>query len=125
MAQTKGKPEITMTHLLVPMAMMAFTLTLLFSFQMTQIMRDREALHMTIQQQDAPLQEAQKLNAQFGGLVVGTRKLADQGSKGAQALVEQLKQIGVIPQQPSQTVQGTPAPIPAAMERPSDAPVKP
>jgi len=88
---------IPLKHVLVPISLMAFTMALLFAFQMTQILRDRDALYLTLGRQEVPLQNSQKVNNQFGGLVVGTQKLAAEGNKSAMFLVERLKQIGVIP----------------------------
>lgn len=117
--------KMTVSRLLVPLAVMAGTMFLLFAFQMTQIMRDRDALHQTIGRQEKPLEESEKLNAQFGGLVVGTQKLAMEGNKSAKPIVERLKQIGVIP--PQESAPGaSPAPVPGAMEPPPPpGPVKP
>ncbi len=115
--------SITTTHILVPIAVMAVTLLLLFAFQMTQIMRDRTNLQQAMAQQQRQVEDAQKLNTQFGGLVVGTRKLAEEGDKNAQLLIEQLKKIGVIP---SERPGLPPAQVPAAMGKaPPAGPVKP
>ncbi|MGE4351146.1 MAG: hypothetical protein AB7E52_03045 [Bdellovibrionales bacterium] len=116
--------RISTKHLLVPMLVMAFTMALFFVFQMTQIMRDRDALNQTFGRQTAPFEQSQKLNAQFGGLVVGTQKLAEDGNKSAVQLTERLKQIGVI-QTPSAAPAQQTAPVPVAMEKQSDGPVKP
>jgi|GEM_PF-731503 len=113
MPQTE-KEQITMTQLLTPMIFMALTLLILFCFQMSQILHDRDSLNQSISQQEPSIQEAQKINAQFGGLVMGTRRLAEQGNKGAAALVDQLKQIGVIPQDMPRSQAGSPAPVPGA-----------
>lgn len=115
--------KITVSRLLVPVVLMAGTMLLLFAFQMTQIVRDRDALQRAVGQQETPFQQGQKLNAQFGGLVVGTQKLAQEGNKSAQTIVERLKQLGVIP--PEQPAAASPAPVPAAREVPSSGPVKP
>jgi len=119
-----AKNTITLQSLLMPVAAMAFTMAVFFAFQMIQVMNDRMVLKQTAAQVEAPYAEAQKVNAQFGGLVVGTRKLADEGNEASKALVERLKQIGVIPEQPQGNV--SPAPVPAARESvPPGAPVKP
>ncbi len=118
--------KIAAEQLLVPVLVMAFTLALLFAFQMTQIMRDRTALQQTIERQEEPLRNAQKLTKQFGGLVVGTRKLAAEGSKGAQILVERLKQVGIImPAEGEGEGSASPAPVPAAKTPTVPGPVKP
>ncbi len=117
--------KITVSRLLVPIAVMAGTLLLLFAFQMTQIMRDRDALHRTIGQQEKPFQEGEKIKAQFGGLVIGAQKLAEGGNKNAQPIVDRLKQIGVLPP-PQQAPGVSPAPIPGTMAPPPPpGPVKP
>lgn len=121
MAHTSSE-KISMTHLLVPMTVMAFTLALFFAYQLTQVMRDRDSLHQTIGRQDTPFMESQKLNAQFGGLVMGTKKLAEEGNVSAQELVKRLKQIGILPSDQAST---TTAPVPAAMEKNAPGPVKP
>jgi alkyl hydroperoxide reductase subunit AhpF len=95
-----------------------------FSFLLSNDADRRESrrLQRAVGQQNA-LSAGQKLNAQFGGLVVGTQKLAQEGNKSAQTIVERLKQLGVIP--PEQPAAASPAPVPAAREVPSSGPVKP
>ena len=122
---TAAKDQITIKQLLVPLAIISLTMTLLFAFQMTQITRDREALEKTLQQQEEPLAQSQKLNSQFGGLVVGTRQLAQEGNPSAKNLVEQLKQIGVIPAEQPQAAPAGFAPVPAAQAPSQPGPVKP
>ena len=122
MTSTKND-QLMLKNLLVPMSILAFTLALFFVFQMTQVMRDRSYLNQTMTQLDAPFAESQKLNAQFGGLVVGTKKLAEDGNASAKDLVNRLKQIGVLPDQAPSTE--SPAPVPAALEKTAPGPVKP
>lgn len=111
-------------HILVPMVLMAFTMALFFVFQMTQVMRDRDSLNQAYGRQEPAFTESQKLNSQFGGLVVGTQKLAKEGNKSAVDLEAKLKQIGIIHEPEPMTAQKT-APVPVAMEKKSDGPVKP
>lgn len=119
---SSNSERVTMTQLLVPVVMMAFTILLLFGLQMSQIMRERDMLHQTIGRLESPFQEGQKLNNQFSGLVLGTQKLAEEGNKTAQSFVDRLKQMGIVAQPPQQ---GQPAPVPGATAQPEAGPVKP
>ncbi|HBM90537.1 MAG TPA: hypothetical protein DD400_01470 [Rhodospirillaceae bacterium] len=92
--------KITSTQLLIPMSLMVFTMVLLFAFQISQIMHDRDNLNQTLGHLDAPLAESEKINKQFGGLVQGTQKLAQEGNKTAKDFVGRLKKIGVIVDRP-------------------------
>lgn len=125
MSPAKNSDTIAIKHILIPISMMAFTMALLFAFQMTQILRDRDALHQTIARQEGPIQESQKINNQFGGLVIGTQKLAGEGNKSAQFLVERLKQVGVIPPARPPMDAIAPAPVPAATAMTPPGPIKP
>lgn len=116
--------HLTVKSLLLPMAIMSFTLALFFVFQTTQVMRDRSYLTQTLSQMEAPFAESQKLNAQFGGLVVGTRQLAEQGNVPAKELVKRLQQIGVMANQ-EVTPEGSNAMVPVAREKTPAGPVKP
>ena len=87
--------KITAGQLLFPLSLVAFVLFLLLAFQTTQIVRDREALHQARLQQDKPLEEANKVQAQLEALALGTKKLAEKGDKDAQAIIDRMKQIGI------------------------------
>lgn len=115
--------RVSNTQILIPMTIVGFLLAFFFMFQMAQVMRDRDALHQTIGRQEAPYTESQKLNTQFGGLVVGTQKLAKEGNATALDLEKRLKQIGVI-QDASKNAQNV-APVPVAKEQKAPGPVKP
>ena len=120
---THANERVSTTQMLVPMMLMAITIALFFAYQLTQIMRDRDSLHMTMGRLDAPYTESQKLNTQFGGLVLGTKKLAEEGNVSAKDLVKRLQQIGVLP---SETQDSTStAPVPVAAEKSEPGPVKP
>lgn len=116
--------RLSTRQMLIPLVVMAFTMALFFAYQMTQVMSDRDSLNQAFGRQEAPFAESQKLNTQFGGLVVGTQKLAKEGNQSAVELEKKLKQIGVIQDPALETTQQT-APIPVAMEKKSDGPVKP
>lgn len=124
MAVTKNQ-DITTSHILVVLSLMAFTMALFFAFQMSQVVMERDFLHQTKGQQRALFEQSQKLNEQFGGLVVGTQKLAKEGDKDAQSLIDRLKQIGVIQTSPHGEGGLPPAPVPAATEKAPPGPVKP
>lgn len=116
--------RLSTRQMLIPLVVMAFTMALFFAYQMTQVMRDRDSLNQAYGRQETPFVESQKLNTQFGGLVVGTQKLAKDGNQSAVELEKKLKQIGVI-QEPTPATATQTAPIPVAMEKKSDGPVKP
>ncbi len=116
--------QLTIKSLLLPMAIMSFTMALFFAFQTTQVMRDRSYLTQTLSQLETPFAESQKLNAQFGGLVVGTRQLAEQGNTTAKEIVARLKQIGVIADQEAEPAASN-AMVPVAQEKAPAGPVKP
>jgi len=114
--------NISLTNLLIPITLMALTLFLFSLFQLSQIMRDRDSLNQAVGRLDVPFENAQKLNAQFSGLVVGTQKLAKEGNASAKDIVVRLKKIGVLPDQDQKA---PPAPVPAATEKAPPGPVKP
>ncbi len=117
-----AKFEISLVHLLVPVSVLAFTVALDFAYQTTLVMKDRDALNQAMTRLEAPFAESQKLNTQFGGLVVGTQKLAEDGNSDAKTIVENLIKIGVLPN-PAEQAQK--APVPAANEPAKGGPVKP
>jgi hypothetical protein len=131
MKEANHNCSISVHHLLYPLSAIAFTIFLFFAFQMTQVLHDRDFLIASKGQQEKAVEDSQRLQAQLVALIVGTQKLAAEGDKNAQNVVEKLKSIGVIPQpRPQQAIPGgepvAPAPVPAMMERaPSGGPVKP
>ncbi len=105
--------KITAGQLIFPVSLISFVVFIMLAFQTSQLLRERDALHFAKAQQDKPLEESQKVQAQVNALAVGTKKLADQGNKGAAAIIDRMKQAGV-------TVNGAPK---AAI--PSVAPIAP
>ena len=121
--------KVTTSNIMLPLVLVAFTLFLSLAFQMTQVMRDREALHQVKTQQDKPLEDVQKLQAQLSALALGTRKLADGGDPNAKAIIAQLKQAGItvgapsVPAAPKTMPAANQAPaVPAAPKAPADQP---
>lgn len=92
---TVKKNEVTVMHLLLPMSLLAFAMLFLFIFQISQIMNDREMLNKAHASLDAPFADSESVNKQFGGLVAGAQKLAQEGNKIAQNTIAELKKIGV------------------------------
>jgi len=119
--------QLTVRHLLVPVALIAVTLTCLLGFQTRQIMRERDGLQQALGQQIKPFEDSQRLQAQLQALVVGTEKLAQAGNVGAKEIAAQLQKMGIMTAnaQPSSPAAASPSPVPAAAEPPRTGPVKP
>jgi hypothetical protein len=92
---TSSKNSLTAAHVLFPLSLLAFVIFMLMAFQASQILRDRDALHAAKTQQDKPLEESQKLQTQLDALAIGTKKLAEQGDKNAQSIIDRMKQLGI------------------------------
>src|ERR1700722_15648666 len=93
--------KLTLSQILLPLALVSFTLFLLLAFQTMQSLRDRDTLHQAKTQQDKPFEEVQKLQSQLSALALGTKKLADGGDKGAEGIIAQLKQAGIVVGEPT------------------------
>lgn len=94
MSSTKNG-GFTASQVLLPLSLVALVVFLGTAFQTTQVFRDRGTLHQVKSQQDKPLEDTRRLQAQLDALAVGTLKLADQGDKNAQAIIERLKKLGI------------------------------
>lgn len=86
---------LTPCQVLLPVSLIAFVVALSLAFQTTQIVRDHDFLQTAKSQQDKPLEETAKVQAQLTALAFGTKKLADGGDKDAQAIVTRMKQAGI------------------------------
>jgi hypothetical protein len=111
--------KITVAQILLPTTLVAFALFLMLSFQMTQVLRDRDALHQAKAQQEKPLEDAQKVQTQLDALVKGTQNLAEKGDKKAKGIVDKLIKLGVLPNPNAATAApgATPAAAPSATSR--------
>jgi len=109
---TATTKPLTVSHILFPLSLLAFVIFLMMAFQTSQILRDRDALHIAKDQQNKPLEESQKLQTQLDALAVGTQKLAGQGDKNAQAIIDRMKQLGIVVNMPKSDA-SAPTPAPA------------
>lgn len=87
----------------LPVALLAVALLLWVGFQTTQLMRERDSLHILRQGQEAQVQSSQKLRASLDAIASGTVKLAEQGNPNARLVVDELRKRGVTinPNQPA------------------------
>jgi hypothetical protein len=109
--------SVSASEILIPVVLVGLVLFLSLGFQTMQVLRDRDALHQYMTQQDKPLEESRKVQAQVSALALGTKKLADGGDKNAAAIIERMQKLGI-------TVGDQPAPgaAPADAAAPTAAP---
>jgi hypothetical protein len=79
----------------LPLTITLVALLLFFGFQSVQLVIERGNLGMVKGNQDAALQEAQKVQEQFKTLVTKTNQLAEQGHAGARMVMEGLQRQGL------------------------------
>jgi hypothetical protein len=91
-----NEAEVTVGQILFPLSLIGFVVMVSLAFQTSLIMRDRDALHDALTQQSKQLEDANKVQAQFSALALGTRKLAQGGDKDASALVDRMKKAGIV-----------------------------
>jgi hypothetical protein len=89
-AEPENKPASNL-----PLIITLIALLIYFSFQSLSLLTERGNLTMVKSNQDAALQEAQKVQSQFKTLVTKTSELADQGHAGAKLIMEGLQKQGV------------------------------
>lgn len=94
-------------QVLLPLSIVALVVFLGTAFQTIQAFHDHSVLRDVKSQQDKPLEDARRLQAQLDSLAVGTLKLADQGDKNAQAIIDRLKKLGITVQAPKTEGQAT------------------
>ena len=75
----------------LPFVLTLVALLIFFSFQSLSLLNERGNLALVKSSQDAALQEAQKIHAQFKTLVAKTGELADKGHAGARMVMEGLQ----------------------------------
>ncbi len=97
-AESESPDELQGTHPAssnLPLIITLAALTIYFGFETLQGLTERVNLTAVKSHQDAAIQEAQKVQAQFKLLVSKTGELADQGHAGAKLVMEELLKRGV------------------------------
>jgi len=79
----------------LPLIIILAALTIYFGFATLQALTERSHLAAVKGNQEAAIQEAQKVQAQFKTLVTKTGELARQGHAGAKMVMEELLKRGV------------------------------
>ncbi len=100
------------SELLIVVALVSAILFFSLAFQTVQIKRDRDALQVFKTQQDKPLEDSRKVQAQVTALALGTKKLADGGDKNAVTIIDRLKQLGISVGDQPPAAAAAPAPAP-------------
>jgi hypothetical protein len=86
-------PEKTAS--ILPFVITAAALFIYFFFQTLQLVVERSNLASVKASQEAPIQEAQKIQSQFKLLITKTSELADKGHAGAKLVIEGLQSQGL------------------------------
>jgi len=79
----------------LPLIITLVALLIFFAFQSLQLWVERSNLGMVKSNQDAALQEAQKVQGQFKTLITKTNDLAEKGHAGARMVMEGLQRQGL------------------------------
>ena len=93
--QSQDALQVEKTVLNLPFIITLLALTLYFGFQSLQLASERSNLTAVKSNQEAAIQEAQKVQLQFKALVTKTSQLADQGHAGARMVMEELQKRGI------------------------------
>jgi len=111
--------KVTAAQVLAPVSLIALVLFLSTLSETVQTFQVRDALRHAKEQQVKPMEDVQKVQTQLDALALGTKRLAAQGDKSAQAIIDSLKQAGITvnadtsaataPAQPAQQMTTPPA----------------
>jgi hypothetical protein len=85
-----------------PLLLLLAALLVWFSFQLVQILRERDNQIAVQNSQEAQIQNANKLRATADALALGTYRLASQGNPNAKFLVDYLAKRGITINPPQQ-----------------------
>jgi type II secretory pathway pseudopilin PulG len=88
-------PEQARSDPWTAVALLAIAVVAWLSFQTVQQIRERSALQTVRTAQEAALERAQKIRAQFDTITKKTLELAQQGNAGAALIVDELARRGV------------------------------
>jgi len=79
----------------LPLLITLVSLLIWFGFQTLQLARERSNMIFLKANQETPMQESQKVQAQFQSTLAKLADLANQGHAGARLIVEQLQRQGL------------------------------
>jgi hypothetical protein len=82
-------------NLFPAVAILTVAIAILAGFVLYQGIAERSVLLVTLGAQEQPLQQSQRLKEQLDALARATAKLAEQGNRGAQEVVDLLKKQGI------------------------------
>jgi hypothetical protein len=85
-----------------PLLLLLTALLVWFSFQLTQILKERDNQIAVQNNQETQLQNAGKLRATADALALGTYRLASQGNPNAKFLMDYLAKRGITINPPQQ-----------------------
>ncbi|HEX9788225.1 MAG TPA: hypothetical protein VGB09_09365 [Candidatus Binatia bacterium] len=88
-------PAAEKSILTLPFSLTLAALVIYFGFQTLQLLNERSNLILVKSTQEAAIQEAQKVQAQFKTLVSKISELAEKGHAGAKMVMEELLNRGV------------------------------
>lgn len=88
-------PEQARSNPWTAVALLTIAVVAWLSFQTVQQIRERTALQNVRTAQEAALERAQKIRAQFDTITKKTLELAQQGNAGAALIVDELARRGV------------------------------
>jgi hypothetical protein len=88
-------PEQVRSDTWAAVALLTIAVVAWLSFQTVQQIRERTALQNVRTAQEAALERAQKIRAQFDTITKKTLELAQQGNAGAALIVDELARRGV------------------------------
>ncbi|MCL2469339.1 MAG: hypothetical protein FWF24_03800 [Alphaproteobacteria bacterium] len=122
-SKNKDKDHVTCDALLMPVGIMAVAMAFFFAFQLSLVLKEREALNQAQANQNPIFMQSERLLGQFSGLVAGTKTLSEQGNKTVAPIVQRMREIGLLPPLP-QEGDLSKAPV-AAADDVISGPVKP
>ena len=93
--QAPERSAVAPSVLTLPFIITLVAVTIYFAFQTLQLSIERNNLGLVKANQDAAMQEAQKVQAQFKTLVTKTGELAAKGHAGAKMVMEELQKRGL------------------------------
>lgn len=79
----------------IPVLVLGLAMLMLTGFQAFQLVRERDALALRIENLQSPLAESKNMRSQLQSIAQSTAKLAKQGNENAQRIIAQLRKAGI------------------------------